>query len=417
MISITLAPQQETALSAINKWYASKEKNSFVLNGYAGTGKTTLAQLFPDLVAKTADTNAVIFCAFTGKAALQLRKKGCANAVTLHKLLYSPMEKDRKKLLELSQILREELVQSPLGNSTKALSLKNEIHLERRRVATPSWQRKVGHIDNNVKLIVVDESSMCDSQIYNDLISLNKPIIFLGDPFQLPPVFGISPIMQQAPDFVLTDVHRQSLDSPILRAATALRNGEYPSVHDNNEQFKIISNQKATYEIYAEADQVLCGRNKTRRALNNKMRRKLVESGSIALSTLPIAKGDKVVFLRNDYDEGVFNGTTGIVTSVIDSDNGIEDSLIIDADADDKIYSYDIWAGVINDREASEAPRKMQLVDHALALTVHKSQGSEWNNVCVHSEPVGHGQDARRWLYTAITRAQDKCTVVTRHES
>ena len=375
-----------------------------------------IARLLPELVLDTTDSKSMVYSAFTGKACLQLRRKGCENAVTLHKLLYSPMEKDRTRLLELSQNLREELIQSPLGNSPRALSLKNEIHVERKRVAAPSWQRKVGHIDNDVKLIVVDESSMCDSQIYNDLLSLGKPVIFLGDPFQLPPVFGISPIMQQPPDFVLTDVHRQSLDSPVLRAATALRNGEYPSVHDNSDQFKIISTKEATYETYADADQVLCGRNKTRRALNAKMRRKLVEQGKVALSPLPAAVGDKVVFLRNDYDEGVFNGSTATLTSVISGDDGLG-GLIVDADGDEKIYSYDVWPGILEGLDPSEAPRKVQTIDFAWALTVHKAQGSEWPAVVVHQEPIGHGNDALRWLYTAVTRAQEKCTIVDREDT
>jgi len=413
MIDIILAEQQKAALDAIIKWYKAQDKSAFILNGFAGTGKTTTAKLFPELVLESEEPGAVVFAAFTGKAALQLRRKGCENATTLHRLLYSPMEKDRTRLLELSQHLREELVQAPLGDSPKAVSLKNEIHAERRRVAAPSWQRKVGHIDEAVKLIVVDESSMVSMEIYNDLLSLGKPVIFLGDPFQLPPVFGVSPIMQKEPNFTLTDVHRQALDSPILRAATALRNGEYPSVHDNNEQFKIISSKEASYSDYGNADQVLCGRNKTRAVLNAKMRKKLVEQGKIALSPLPIAMGDKVVFLRNDHDENIFNGSTALITSVIPADDGFG-GLIIDAKGDEKIYSYDIWPGVIEGLDISEAPRRRQIVDFSYALTVHKGQGQEWPHVAVHVEPVGHGQDARRWVYTAITRAQDKCVLISR---
>ncbi len=413
MTDITLAPQQNEAIHSIKTWYEGNQSHAFVLNGYAGTGKTTLAKLLPELITGKGPES-VIYAAFTGKAALQLRRKGCENATTLHKLLYSPMEKDRTRLLELTSSLRSELTQSPLGDSPLAKNLKNEIHVERRRVATPSWQLKFPSLGDSVKLLVVDESSMVDTKIYNDLLALNKPVIFLGDPFQLPPVFGVSPIMQQEPNFVLTEVHRQALESSVLRAATALRNGEYPTLSDQDENFQILASGRANYQTYADADQVLCGRNKTRRELNRRMRKRLVDEGKVGLSTLPAAVGDKIVFLRNDYDEGVFNGTTGTLTSVIDADNGIEDSLIIDATADDKIYSYDVWAGIIGDREPSEAPRRTQLIDHAYALTVHKAQGSEWPSVVVHQEPIGHGSDALRWLYTALTRAQDKCVIVTK---
>lgn len=413
MTDIILSKQQESALSALRSWYKDfSSKHSFILNGYAGTGKTTVAKLFPEIITEQDETS-VLYAALTGKAALQLRRKGCENATTLHKLLYSPLEKDRTRLLQLAQELKAELIESPLGDSQMAKQLKQAIHEERKRVSTPSWQLKPSEISDAVKLIVVDESSMIDQRLYNDLIALNRKIVFLGDPFQLPPVFGTSPVMSQEPDFVLTEVHRQAWDNPILRAATELRKGVYPSVIPDQDKFVITKSKDAGYETYASADQVLCGRNKTRGLLNSKMRKKLVESGTIALSTLPAALGDKIVFLRNDHDEKIFNGGIAKITSVTSSDDE-PSNLMIDAEGDTPIMGYDVWAGLLDGQDIHEAPRKTQIIDHAYALTVHKAQGSEWPNVVVHNEPVGHGQDALRWLYTAITRAQDKCTVVTK---
>lgn len=414
MADITLSPQQDKAISAIHGWYKANNQPIFILNGFAGCGKTTLAKLFPELVTEQGD-GSVVYAAFTGKAALQLRKKGCGNATTLHKLLYSPMEKDRKALLALTKALGDELKLSPLGDSETAKRLKHEIHHERRRVAAPSWQLKAPDLRPEVKLLVVDESSMVDAKVYNDLLALDKKIIFLGDPFQLPPVFGESPVMSQAPDFVLTEVHRQAWDNPVLRAATELRNGAYPIWQPGMDKFQMLTTKEASYETYAAADQVLCGRNATRRRLNHRLRGRLVSDGKIEASMLPAAKGDKVVFLRNDHEEKIFNGALATLTSIIDGDDPeMPDGLLIDAtDEENSVTGYEVWGGVLLGHDISDAPRRAQIIDFGYALTVHKSQGSEWPHVVVHNEPVGHGQNALRWLYTAISRAQDKCVVVT----
>lgn len=420
-MDVTLSTQQDNAIMAMRAWYLGNNidhsqypnavyKHSFILNGYAGTGKTTIAKLLPEMVTGEGEKS-VIYAAFTGKAALQLRRKGCDNATTLHKLLYSPMEKDRTRLLELTNALRNELLKNPLGDSPQANNLKKDIHQERRRVCTPSWQLKSQDLAPEVKLIVVDESSMIDAKLYNDLAALGKKIVYMGDPFQLPPVFGSSPIMQQEPDIVLTEVHRQALDNAVLRAATELRNGEYPR-QGTDENFQIINTESANYETYAQADQVLCGRNKTRQELNRRLRRRLVQNGHVDKSTLSAARGDKIVFLRNDHDEGVFNGATATLTSAIDDSQEDMDMLLIDAEGDEKLFSYQVWAGILESRDIAEAPRKTQIIDFAYALTAHKAQGSEWPHVVVHQEPIGHGTDALRWLYTAITRAQEKCIVV-----
>lgn len=418
MTHLVLSTQQKDAIQAISHWYnhpVRLDKKAFILNGQAGTGKTSIARLLGEMVLN-AGPEAVLFSAFTGKASVQLRKKGCENVTTLHKLLYSPMEKDRTRLLEIIQALRHELTISSLGDSDKAIQLKRDLYLERKRVATPSWQAKKLELNSAIKLIVVDESSQIDNAIYNDLLAIGLPIVFIGDPFQLPPVFGTSPVMQQEPDFVLTEVHRQALDNPVLRAATELRAGEYPAPMANQDKFQIIPWKDASYETYAQADQVLCGRNKTRQGLNAKLRKRLVEKGEVAQSELAVAQGDRVVFLRNDHDEQVFNGTIAKVISVTSGADEGHDNLIIDGEDDggNKILGYEAWPGVIEGLDMHEAPHRTQVVDHAYALTVHKSQGSEWNSVCVHQEPIGHGIDAMRWLYTAITRAQDRCVVVTK---
>ncbi len=409
-MTLRLGQEQEKAFTELKRWWSSPYKEPFILSGYAGTGKTTLAKIVAEDI--VGDPEHVCFAAYTGKAALQLRKKGCDKATTLHKLLYRPLEKDRARLLELSTYLQKLLVEDPQVEKPETIRVKTDLLSERRRVSTPSWENDPG-VPPGTRLIVVDESSMVDTRIFEDLTSLGVRVLFLGDPFQLPPVFGTSPVSSKKPNFVLTEVHRQALDNPVLRAATLIRDGQSPrAAHQDGGLFQIIDFPDATYELYASHDQVLCGRNLTRRNLNNKMRKRLVETGVIAGSTLQLAKNDRIVFLRNDHDESVYNGTTGTVSSVVSGDDGL---LMVDCtDEDLDIYAYPVWPGILDDYDITEAPRRTQVVDLAYALTVHKAQGSEWDSVLVQDEPFGAGDTQLRWLYTAVTRARTRCTIVTR---
>ena len=79
------APQQDEALKAVSKWLKEGKTPVFRLFGYAGTGKTTLAKHFAEHV-----DGDVLFAAFTGKAALVMRSKGCADASTIHSMIYRP---------------------------------------------------------------------------------------------------------------------------------------------------------------------------------------------------------------------------------------------------------------------------------------------------------------------------------------
>ena len=133
------SPQQEMAMKLIKLWFNEPGyRMPFVLNGYAGTGKTTIAKYLPELIGAS-DEDSVLYTAFTGKAAMQLRKKGCPKATTLHKLLYMPIDKDRTKLRELAIALRTRLVDDPLAEKPETKALKTLLFKERRHVNAPSW--------------------------------------------------------------------------------------------------------------------------------------------------------------------------------------------------------------------------------------------------------------------------------------
>src|SRR6478736_3478176 len=173
--------QQQAALDAVAAWLRRGEPQIFRLFGYAGTGKTTLAKQV------AADTEGeVAFGAFTGKAALVMRARGCPEASTIHAMIYRSRESDEGGPLFV---------------------------LNRSSVAAKA------------ALIVVDECSMVDAELGRDLASFGRPVLVLGDPAQLPPVKGGGFFTADPPDVLLTEVHRQARDNPIIRLSMAVREG------------------------------------------------------------------------------------------------------------------------------------------------------------------------------------------------
>ena len=225
----------------------------FRLFGYAGTGKTTLARH----IAENVDGE-VQFAAFTGKAALVLREKGCGEARTIHSLIYRPKDLDSE---EPSFVLNED---SPASRAS---------------------------------LIVIDECSMVDEELGRDLLSFGKKVLVLGDPAQLPPVKGGGFFTEQAPDVMLTEVHRQAADNPIVRLSMLVRAGERLAPGDHG-AMRVMPREKIDAEQVKAADQVLVGLNKTRRAYNRRLRELLGFK-----EALPEV-GEKLVCLRNDKDQG-----------------------------------------------------------------------------------------------------------------
>src|ERR1700741_1467993 len=258
----TFTPHQDSALKAVADWVKAKPgKNGtppvFRLFGYAGTGKPTLARH----VAEGGDGE-VKFAAFTGKAALVMRNKGCDNASTIHSLIYRARETG---------------------------------------VEQPSFELWGDAPAPTAKLIVIDECSMVDAELGRHLIWFDCPVLVLGDPAQLPPIQGGGFFTDGEPDAMLTEVHRQAQNDPIVRMSMDIREGRELELGRYGES-EIVSRADLDPERGMAADQVLVGRNNTRRAYNMRMRQKQhIED------PLPVA-GDKLVCLRNNRKKGLFNG-------------------------------------------------------------------------------------------------------------
>lgn len=365
------SPKQESALDAVSHWIKDRSKPWFYLAGFAGTGKTTLARHFAAGV-----KGDVQYAAFTGKAAMVMRKNGCDGASTIHSLIYK-VEQDEDT-----------------GKTTFKKRPKFELE--------------------KIKLFIVDECSMVDEELGKDLLSYKVPVLVLGDPGQLPPVSSGGFFTAHDPDFMLDEIHRQAADNPIIRIATDVREGREMRVGDYG-AVQIIRKGDVDQEIVTSASQVLVGLNRTRQSYNRRLREIAGKSG-----TFPVS-GDRLVSLKNDHALGILNG-------------GLWD--VLEIKGRKKMHANDncvhMWVRSLDFEGTSpvevrcreefflgkekEIPwqelRGTQQFDFGYALTVHKSQGSQWDSVCLFDESSTFGADRNRHRYTAVTRAAEKLTVV-----
>src|SRR5215212_465884 len=258
----SFSPQQNAALKSVSEWLNAKPGRNgtpqvFRLFGYAGTGKTTLARHIAEHV-----DGKVLFAAFTGKAAQVMRSKGCQGASTIHSLIYRTLES---------------------GAEVPSFTL---------------WDDAPA---SKAKLIVIDECSMVDAELGRDLMSFGVPVLVLGDPAQLPPIQGGGYFTDAEPNAMLTEVHRQAQDDPIVRLSMQVRSGERLTPGEYGRS-SVVRRDDFDPQRALETDQILVGRNATRRAYNTRMRERRGFD-----DPLPLA-GDKLVCLRNNRRKGLFNG-------------------------------------------------------------------------------------------------------------
>jgi len=386
-----LSGQQQQAIDAIGRWMHS-DQQVFRLFGFAGSGKTTIA--------KYAASGATLFCAFTGKAAYVLRQKGC-EAFTIHQLIYCPKDRSQKKLKDLEVSLAN------TDDPVVIADLEQKIAFETKKLNSPNFVLNEDSPVKTADLIIVDECSMVNEQMAMDLMSFGTKILVLGDPAQLPPVFGAGWFIQAEPDFMLDEIHRQAQGNPIIQLATRIRQGEW--IRPDGDM--VVEWGSVTPDDVMGFDQILVGRNATRKATNRKIRTLLGRK-----SPTP-EEGDRLVCLRNDHEVGLLNGAIWETESCFDGDEFL-DLIIFDPDCKANYTAVEAHRHHFMSDEPTQIPfwirKEAQEFDYGYALTVHKSQGSEWDKVLIFDESAAFGTDGNKWLYTAVTRAAKEVKVVTR---
>lgn len=356
--------QQSSALLAVEAWYKSIHRQQvFRVFGYAGVGKTSLAKHFAESI-----KGQVLFAAYTGKAALMMRNNGCTGASTIHSLIYKAEEDDN-------------------GNVTFKLNRSSALKL--------------------ASLLIIDECSMVDGELAMDILSFGVPVLVIGDPAQLPPVSGAGYFTNADPDVMLTEIHRQAQDNPIIYLATKVREGGRIATGTYGDSQ--VVDEIADAGVLLQHDQVIVGRNNTRKLINETIRRMMDRQ-----PVMPV-ENDRLICLRNDKTKGILNGEMFHVESIpkIKGVSAYSRFDLVDADTGDKhvrvrVHNY-CFDG--SPKPDIKLLRGTQEFDYGYAITAHKSQGSQWNDVIIFDESWCFREDANRWLYTAITRAQNKILV------
>lgn len=378
---MVLTNGQEKGLKIAVERYKNKEPYT-VIAGYAGTGKSTLVSHIVD--ALNLSPLSVCYVAFTGKASLVLKEKGCENSMTAHKLLYHSKEK-------------------PDGTFE---------HKPRKSLEWP------------YKLIVVDEVSMIPVDMWELLLSHNIHVIALGDPGQLPPIDGESELLAH-PHVFLDEVVRQAQDSEIIRLSMDIRNGISLKPYKGNEVI-IISKSQLNDFYFSGADQIIAAKNVTRNDINWHCRK--IKFGN-DVPSYPI-EGEKAICLKNywnvlsDSGDPLINGMIGELSGINFRHDVFKYGDMMNANftIGDKnkfrqlFMDYKLFAEskqTINSDNWMEfrGMAKPMLFDYAYCITCHKSQGSEFDKVLVFNEYM-KSTDHKRWLYTAATRAKKKLIIV-----
>lgn len=411
---ITLTADQAEAAALIEEWFVHLNTQIFVLCGYAGTGKTFLVDYVVRDLGLVPGESAV-FVAPTGKAASVLIRAGVP-ASTVHSLIYT-----REEDIEVN---------------------------EDGEVVSERFLRfvKKEKIDSDIRLIVLDETSMVSDDVLRDLLSFGVKCLCCGDPAQLPPVKGSNSLLSM-PVVTLKEIVRQEKDNPIVRLAEKVRRGGLPQFGSDG-CVNVIPRRAFTAavreQLYAEADQIIVGTNRTRGAVNREARfMRGIPEGAL----LP-CEGEKLVCTLNDWsktldEKGDFhlvNGIIGTCSNVREQLDGLgqldftPDFLphaVSDLPFDAGIFTHGRYLhgygakacfltnGILVHEDNSEMLRRFKVrredavcrFEFAYAVTCHKAQGSEYNNVVVIDESAFF-EDGRQWLYTAVTRAKKQLTIV-----
>lgn len=379
-----LSEDQEKALANLLAWYKDPGRGGFItLGGYAGTGKTTLIAVLKNRLLQLDKDLRIAFCSYTGKAAQNLKNKlkeagalSVKDSVsTIHGLIYNPREDGDGRIT--------------------------------------GWDRKDA-LERG--LIIVDEASMVDGAIWADLLSYNIPVIAVGDHGQLPPISGKFNLMQ-APELLLTQIHRQARGNPIIAVSEHARaTGLVPPQKYGPGVVKYLKDdcdaQERTGELlegWSPETLILCGYNTTRNRINQFIR------ASRGFETPAPASGDRVICLRNNHKKAIYNGMLGTIETIAPAQRDWYQAEIR-LDDREKLYEGLIYAPQFGARTGINftADRKLAMIgdlfDFGYALTVHKAQGSQARRVVLFEERFAQMDDEmwRRWLYTGVTRAEEE---------
>ena len=385
--SIEYAAMQRKAITnAVNS-------GVFILTGGPGTGKTTIIKgvmrILDDMAYK------IVLCAPTGRAAKRMSEATQCEAKTIHRLLEMDYSKENEPVFR-----------------------RNEKDL----------------LEEDV--IIVDEASMVDIFLLEALLKAMKPasrLILIGDSDQLPSV-GAGNVLNDLIEsevfscVKLKEIFRQAKESLIITNAHLINSGEYPDLETKSSDFFFIRRNdediaktiadlccnrlpktygkeiKEGIQVITPSHKGVAGTDVLNSMLQSVLNPKKNGKNQKNVRNIIFREGDKVMQIRNNYDiewtkgamsgVGVFNGDIGIIKNI----DQAEETVTVDFDGREVDYDF----------------TQLDELEHAYAITIHKSQGSEYPVVIIPSYSYSPKLLTRNLLYTAVTRAQQMVIVVGR---
>jgi exodeoxyribonuclease V alpha subunit len=370
----------------------SVENNIIVITGKAGTGKTTILKGVVEVLKGSGKFKNYFACALSGKASQRIAESTGLNASTIHRLLGSK-EEGQGFFYDYENSL-------PHG------------------------------------VVILDEASMANSYIFHSLnsaIDEGSKFVILGDVEQLEPI-GAGNVLKDLidsgaiPVAFLTQVHRQAQKSGILSIANQVREG-IQFADSNDYEDKVLGELKDLhFKPYRRAESVKKAILKACRQylkapdfdlMNFQVIVPMKNRGEIATKKLNVElqkifnpeikpvlsrngfdfkQGDKVIQNGNNYDVNVFNGTLGIVENV-------------------DTIKKEITINFVGTGNVTYSQEDMNQIDLAYALTVHKVQGSQFDNVVIGIDYSSYMLLGRQLIYTALTRASKLCILAVELEA
>lgn len=385
-MAVELTDEQVYTLYDIENWWSSLNHQTYELSAPAGAGKTFLIRYFIDRIGLPLDK--VAFIAFQGKASMQMARNGLP-AQTIHSLIYR-----YEKVVCKDEYGKIEVTPSGKIKTKMQFILRDKL-------------------PKDVELIVVDEAGMVSEEIALDILSFKIPVIALGDLNQLPPVFGKSYFLKK-PHAVLTKIMRQSENNPIIWLSQQVLQGK-PLKTGVYGKSMVLPKSELNEFTLKQADMVLTSTNKLRGEINTLFRENILNLKKLELPNI----GEKIICRRNDWNRSIndfiylTNGISGTIDYVdIESYDGKSIKIDFQPDFINKkfknlVIDYDRLFSTPGDNKPYDSFEfTRELFEFAYAITVHLSQGSQYDNVVFLLEKMGWDKDFNKRLqYTAITRA------------
>ena len=365
-----------------------------LLTGGPGSGKTTIIKAVIRIFDKIGID--VALAAPTGRAAKRMSETTQREAKTIHRLLEMEFSADDK----------------------------------------PRFRRNENNLLDE-QVIIIDEASMVDTVLMASLLKAVRPgarFILIGDSDQLPSV-GAGNVLCDLlasdifPSVRLTEIYRQARESRIVTNAHAINDGELPVLDDKRGDFFFISRPDEsqiaktvsdlcmnrlpkTYgkdimsevQIITPSRKGVAGTEILNQMLRNVQNPPSKDKKEKKVRDITFREGDKVMQIRNNYSipwtragedgEGMFNGDIGVIQAI----DNVDEKMYVDFDGKLTVYGYD----------------ELEDLEHAYAITIHKSQGSEYGVVIIPAYMYSPRLLTRNLLYTAVTRAQRMVIIVGR---